>query len=97
MSDKANRSENWAVRAEKELRGRPLSDLTWNTPEGIAVFNRVWPRAQSKIAQITDRFEPEEFVEFKRLLGKLHDVAMPMLNDLPTENTEKREVDHSSA
>ena len=33
MSDKAA----WAQRAEKELRGRPLDDLTWNTPEGIAV------------------------------------------------------------
>ena len=29
--------ENWKVQAEKELRGRPLEDLTWSTPEGIAV------------------------------------------------------------
>ena len=33
MSDK----EAWRARAEKELRGRPLEDLTWNTPEGITV------------------------------------------------------------
>ena len=32
MSDK-----DWKALAEKELRGRPLEDLTWNTPEGIAV------------------------------------------------------------
>ncbi len=27
----------WKALAEKELRGRPLDDLTWDTPEGIAV------------------------------------------------------------
>ena len=34
MSDK---NSDWAKLAEHELRGRPLSDLTWNTLEGIAV------------------------------------------------------------
>lgn len=34
MSDKI---KAWEALAEKELRGRPLDDLTWNTPEGIAV------------------------------------------------------------
>ena len=33
MSDK----DAWAKRAARELRDRPLQDLTWNTPEGIAV------------------------------------------------------------
>ncbi len=28
---------DWQKLAEKELRGRPLDDLTWHTPEGIAV------------------------------------------------------------
>jgi methylmalonyl-CoA mutase len=32
-----NKKEAWAKRAQKELRGRPLDDLTWHTPEGIAV------------------------------------------------------------
>lgn len=27
----------WKALAEKELRGRPLDDLTWDTPEGIAI------------------------------------------------------------
>ncbi|MBU1171103.1 MAG: methylmalonyl-CoA mutase [Proteobacteria bacterium] len=27
----------WTARAEKELRGKPLSDLDWDTPEGITV------------------------------------------------------------
>jgi len=29
--------EDWKARAEKELRGRPLDELTWHTPEGIDV------------------------------------------------------------
>ncbi|MEP2783766.1 MAG: methylmalonyl-CoA mutase [Pseudoruegeria sp.] len=29
--------KTWETLAEKELRGRPMDDLTWNTPEGIAV------------------------------------------------------------
>ena len=29
--------KTWKNLAEKELRGRPLDDLTWDTPEGIAV------------------------------------------------------------
>jgi methylmalonyl-CoA mutase len=29
--------DNWQTLAEKELRGRSLDDLTWNTPEGIGV------------------------------------------------------------
>ena len=33
MNDKSD----WAARAEKELRGRSLDDLTWKTPEGIDV------------------------------------------------------------
>ena len=33
MTDKTK----WEALAEKELRGRPLDDLTWNTIEGIAV------------------------------------------------------------
>lgn len=28
---------DWKAQAERELRGRPLADLTWQTPEGIAV------------------------------------------------------------
>ncbi|SFR55339.1 methylmalonyl-CoA mutase [Litoreibacter janthinus] len=34
MTDK---KEAWETRAEKELRGRPLEDLTWDSPEGIAI------------------------------------------------------------
>ena len=30
-------TETWRALAEKELRGRPLEDLTWNTLEGIDV------------------------------------------------------------
>lgn len=31
------KKEAWAKRAEKELRGRPLDGLAWQTPEGITV------------------------------------------------------------
>ncbi|MCK0148841.1 methylmalonyl-CoA mutase [Marivita sp. S6314] len=31
------KTDTWRALAEKELRGRPLDDLTWNTLEGIAV------------------------------------------------------------
>ena len=31
------KQEAWGKRAEKELRGRPLDDLIWQTPEGISV------------------------------------------------------------
>ena len=34
MTDK---TQAWRALAEKELRGKPLDGLTWNTPEGIAV------------------------------------------------------------
>jgi methylmalonyl-CoA mutase len=29
--------KDWEALAEKELRGRPLEELTWHTPEGVAV------------------------------------------------------------
>ena len=29
--------ETWKALAERELRGRSLDELTWHTPEGIAV------------------------------------------------------------
>jgi len=38
MADKPEPTlEAWRELAEKELRGRPLDELTWQTPEGIAV------------------------------------------------------------
>ncbi len=32
-----SKTENWRALAEKELRGKPVEDLTWNTLEGIPV------------------------------------------------------------
>ena len=34
---KANGFDDWATRAEGELRGKPLDDLTWVSPEGIPI------------------------------------------------------------
>ena len=36
MSDNLNKTQ-WEALATKELRGREMDDLTWQTPEGIAV------------------------------------------------------------
>jgi methylmalonyl-CoA mutase len=36
-SDMTQDKDTWRKQAEKELRGRPLDDLTWNTLEGIPV------------------------------------------------------------
>lgn len=36
MAEKPSK-EKWAQMAEKELRGKPLSELEWQTPEGITV------------------------------------------------------------
>jgi methylmalonyl-CoA mutase len=35
--DIANGQQGWEERAEKELRGKPLDDLTWLSPEGIPI------------------------------------------------------------
>ncbi|MCA8868409.1 MAG: methylmalonyl-CoA mutase [Rhodobacteraceae bacterium] len=32
-----NAKKQWQATAEREMRGKPLSDLDWNTPEGIVV------------------------------------------------------------
>lgn len=37
MADKKHTLEEWSAMAEKELRSKPLDDLTWDTPEGIPV------------------------------------------------------------
>ncbi len=37
MTDKKPDMDAWRTLAEKDLRGQPLDDLTWETPEGIAV------------------------------------------------------------
>ena len=46
--------------AEKELRGKPLEDLTWHTPEGIAIkqvnIARIAHVAHTLHAVPTDRF-----------------------------------------
>ncbi|MGB1213885.1 MAG: methylmalonyl-CoA mutase [Pikeienuella sp.] len=37
MTDNKNGHDEWKALAEKELRGKPLDALNWDTPEGIAV------------------------------------------------------------
>ncbi len=35
--DKSSGQQAWAKQAEQELRGKPLEDLTWLSPEGIPI------------------------------------------------------------
>ena len=37
MTKKTENKTEWTELANKELRGRPLDDLKWQTPEGIEV------------------------------------------------------------
>ena len=37
MADSTNISEDWRALAVKELRGKALDDLIWQTPEGISI------------------------------------------------------------
>ena len=37
MADSTNNSEDWRALAVKELRGKALNDLIWQTPEGISI------------------------------------------------------------
>jgi len=37
MADSTNNSEDWRALAVKELRGKALDDLVWQTPEGISI------------------------------------------------------------
>ena len=42
------------------------------TPKGLALFNRIWPRAQGLMRAITDALEPRDLAELKRLLDALN-------------------------
>ena len=66
-------------REDPENRRRKLISLT---PDGIAVFERIWPRARDLLAAVTDQLDRAGFEEFKRLLGALNRAATPLSNAL---------------
>jgi DNA-binding MarR family transcriptional regulator len=59
---------------DQENRRRKLISLT---PKGVETFQRIWPKARQVTATMTDKLNPQEFKEFKRLLDILNDASMP--------------------
>lgn len=59
-------------------RRRKLMSLT---PEGMVVFERIWPRAQQTIKAFTDHLSKDDFEELKRLLDLVNDAAAPLLEE----------------
>lgn len=59
-------------RDDPENKRRKLISLT---PDGVAVFNRIWPRARQNIRAVTDQLSPQDFAELKRLLALLDQAA----------------------
>lgn len=59
-------------------RRRKLISLT---PSGVALFNRVWPRAQQNIKMVTDQLDPQDFAELKRLLDLVNLAAEPLIDN----------------
>ena len=45
------------------------------TEYGVEVFERIWPRAQQNMKLVTDKLEPRDFAELKRLLDLLNAAA----------------------
>lgn len=84
-------------RDDPENKRRKLISLT---PEGVALFNRIWPRARKKIKTLTDQLSPQDFAELKRLLDLVNSVAEPLLDaedkELIKEKAEQ-EISHVAA
>lgn len=62
--------------ADPEDNRRRLMKLT---PEGRALFDKIWPDASGLIRTITNELDPQEFETFKRLLDRVNAIAEPKL------------------
>lgn len=51
------------------------------TSQGRAKFEEIWPNAQALIKRVTDKMEPDDFSQFKRLLDQANDLASPILEE----------------
>lgn len=51
---------------DPDNRRRKLISLT---DDGLALFNRIWPRARAQMRLVTDQLSETDFREFKRLLS----------------------------
>lgn len=81
---------------DPENKRRKLISLT---PSGVALFEKVWPRAQENIKSITDQLEPEDFTALKRLLDLINVAAEPLLDkrDADTETQHTSMEDNPAA
>lgn len=64
-------------RDDPENKRRKLISLT---PDGIDLFNRIWPRARQKIKTVTSQLTDEDFDNLKRLLDLANSAAEPLLD-----------------
>ena len=69
-----------ARRDDPENRRRKVMTLT---PEGVALFERVWPKAQGNIARITSQLDPQDFETLKRLLDLANEAAQRAGDTVP--------------
>jgi len=58
------------------------------TTEGVALFKKIWPRAQGLTQRVTDALDPRDFAEIKRLMGALNTAAEPLMDPAPAETSE---------
>ena len=77
------------------------------TPLGVETFERIWPKARHVTATLTDRLNPQDFKELKRLLDLLngiesqvspHDDTMidARTNDAEISPSQHNDTDHSA-
>ncbi|MGB0505682.1 MAG: MarR family winged helix-turn-helix transcriptional regulator [Pikeienuella sp.] len=65
-------------RDDPENKRRKIMSLT---PNGVEVFERIWPRAQKMVRTVTDQLDPQDFQDFKRLVGTMNDAAEVLVED----------------
>ena len=49
------------------------------TPDGRALFDRLWPQARGLVGAITEPLSPDDLAAFKALLDRVNEIAAPLL------------------
>ncbi|WP_164662210.1 MarR family winged helix-turn-helix transcriptional regulator [Tropicibacter sp. Alg240-R139] len=68
----ASALEKKGLIARSEDAGNKRRKLMSLTPLGVETFERIWPKARQVTSHLTDRLNPDDFAEFKRLLDLLN-------------------------